>query len=344
MHSDRPPTIRQIAEVVGLSKSTVSAALRNHPDIAESTRLRVLAMAQELGYRTDDRMAELMSYLSQRKRKPSPTPLMWLNDEPEIDAWQKHPWYCRIYEGARERAEQLGYKIDQLWCREKNMRPQRIVQILKSRSIRGTLLIRPYAESVLRELPMDFCACAQVLCDPWDQRHHAAVADGFHNMNLVLEHLQKLGYTRPAFAEQNSIRFDTHEAYRAAFLCFQGKLKKTSRIPPLAYEWAHPEARQAVQDWLHRHRPDVLICHDNHIMEYVQGAGFRVPQDLGLVHLNLASDVEGWSGIDPHHREIGAASVDLVVNQIHHNETSAQVTPYTIMVKGSWVPGKTTRR
>lgn len=41
---------KSIAEALGLSIITVSRALRNHPYLAESTKMRVLSKAQELGY------------------------------------------------------------------------------------------------------------------------------------------------------------------------------------------------------------------------------------------------------------------------------------------------------
>ncbi|MEO0561573.1 MAG: LacI family DNA-binding transcriptional regulator, partial [Chloroflexota bacterium] len=43
-------TIHDIAKRLNVSKSTVSKALNNYPDVAESTRMRVLQVAQELGY------------------------------------------------------------------------------------------------------------------------------------------------------------------------------------------------------------------------------------------------------------------------------------------------------
>lgn len=338
------PTVREIAQVMKLSKSTVSAALRNHPDIAEATRLRVQKVARKMGYRKDDRLVELMSYLSKRKRKPAPTPLIWLNDEREADAWLRFPWYRGVYEGARERADELGYKLDQLWCREQGMHPQRIDQILRARGIRGTLLIRPHAKSQLLELSTSLRACAQVLCDPWNQRHHAAVPDGFHNMHLALEQIKQLGYRKPGFIEQDSIRFDTHGAYRAAYLAFIEQ-DETIRepLPILTYDWGKDGVGNEIIEWVKHHRPDVIICHDRNVMGYLRSAGMDVPGDIGLVHLNLADDVADWSGIDPRHREIGAASVDLVVNQIQNNLRPYSPAPYTIMIKGTWVSGQTTR-
>lgn len=47
------PTLRTIAEATGLAVTTVSRALKNEPEIAEATRKRVRAVADELGYMPD---------------------------------------------------------------------------------------------------------------------------------------------------------------------------------------------------------------------------------------------------------------------------------------------------
>lgn len=44
-------TITQLSEALGLSKSTVSRALNDYPDISEGTRLRVRKSAEAMGYR-----------------------------------------------------------------------------------------------------------------------------------------------------------------------------------------------------------------------------------------------------------------------------------------------------
>lgn len=336
------PTIRQIAQEAGVSKSTVSAALRNHPDIATKTKEHVQQVAAALGYERDDHVAELMSYLSNRKRKPTPSPLIWLNDEDTVDAWEEEPWYRGIYLGAKDRAEQLGYRLEQLWCQQEGMHPERIAQILKSRGIRGTLLIHPDADSQLKDIQLDFCACAQVLCDPWNQRYHAAVPDSYHNMQLALSKARELGYKRPGLAEQTEIHADSRGRHRAAYLDAIEQGLFEAALPILHYEVHDPQLGAIAANWIRAHSPDVLICHDNKIISGPQHAGLSVPEDIGLIHLNLASDVNGWTGIAPRHRDIGAASIDLVVNQIHNNETALNPRPYTIAVKGEWVDGNTT--
>ena len=45
-----PVTIQDIADKLGLSKSTVSRALKNHPDISDKTKKAVQDLANALDY------------------------------------------------------------------------------------------------------------------------------------------------------------------------------------------------------------------------------------------------------------------------------------------------------
>ena len=53
--SDHSPTIADVAQAAGVSVSTVSRILNNKPDVAESTRRRVLQIIDALGYTPDAR-------------------------------------------------------------------------------------------------------------------------------------------------------------------------------------------------------------------------------------------------------------------------------------------------
>jgi len=341
---DPKPTIRQIATATGYSKSTVSAALRNNPNISAPTRKAIHRIAAKMGYQKDERIAELMGYLSEHKRKPGTSPLLWLHDEGEREAWRVRPWYRNIFTGAKTHAEKLGFHLEEFWCGEPGMNRDRIIQILKARAVRGAILTRPYKGSVLVNLDFDFCACAQVQTDYWSHAYHVAVPANYHNVNLAIQRLLKLGYQRPLLAEMESIHNDAHGTHAAAYLMLadRGVIKKPS--PIFKYTWAESELHEKLQDHLQKNKNDVVICQDMRFKDLIETSGFRVPRDLGLVHLNLADDVAGWSGIDPNHSTIGAAAVDLVVNQIHRNEVGRPSQPYSIHVKGKWAKGSTTKK
>ena len=59
--SSRKPTSLDIAQLAGVSQSTVSRALRNSPQVTEETRERIQAIAKELNYQVDHVASSLRS-------------------------------------------------------------------------------------------------------------------------------------------------------------------------------------------------------------------------------------------------------------------------------------------
>ncbi|MGA7203824.1 MAG: LacI family DNA-binding transcriptional regulator [Specibacter sp.] len=58
---NRGPAMRDVAEAAGVSAQTVSRVLSDHPNVQESTRLRVLAAVEELGYRRNNTARALVT-------------------------------------------------------------------------------------------------------------------------------------------------------------------------------------------------------------------------------------------------------------------------------------------
>ena len=94
--------------------------------------------------------------------------------------------------------------------------------------------------------------------------------------------------------------------------------------------------------WLDDYRPDVIICIDSRIKGNLQKIGYRVPEDIGIVHLNLKSDTPNWSGIDQHWDNIATLSVDLLDHLIGTGQIGQTDHPVLRSAPGSWVQEKTT--
>ena len=57
----RGPAMRDVATAAGVSAQTVSRVLNDHPNVQESTRRRVLAVVEELGYRRNNTARALVT-------------------------------------------------------------------------------------------------------------------------------------------------------------------------------------------------------------------------------------------------------------------------------------------
>lgn len=85
-----PPTLREIARRAGVSHTTVSLSLRNHPSIPEATRERLRELADRLGYRSNVLVSALMSRVRLKQHKSGPEVVGFLTGGPTADDWKNH--------------------------------------------------------------------------------------------------------------------------------------------------------------------------------------------------------------------------------------------------------------
>lgn len=137
----KAPTLRDIAETLGVTSTTVSLALRDNPRISDQTRLKVKLTAADMGYRPNAELSRVMSHLKTRRGQDiRPVIALVIGDRD-----------CRggssvrgIFQGI---AEMAGYTVDVLDFTQAGMSLERMAGILTARGIRGGVLYRLEAEA-----------------------------------------------------------------------------------------------------------------------------------------------------------------------------------------------------
>ncbi|EIQ00658.1 transcriptional regulator [Opitutaceae bacterium TAV1] len=338
----KQPTLQMIAEVSGMSLNTVSRALRGNPRQSAETRARIRKIAEEIGYRPNPMVSALMAQMrSNRALRPDGGSMIAFL-EPTYAEKNPFtggvPYLTRIFAGARQRAEALGYKLERFHLAEAG--GKRMTRLLRARGILGVVLA-PLPDPIpVVDFDWSRFACSTIGYSYQEAQLHRVVNDQFDTMLQTVRQLQALGYRRIGLAMRYEDDSRTEGRWTGAFRSARSRLPEERRVP--IWFW-HEWEPDGFDEWVKTFRPDAVITQHGHVRRWLHEAGRRVPDDVGLATLDIQGDQATFSGIDQNNDVIGATAVDLVVEQIHHNEYGIPARAKTVMIKGDWAPGQTTR-
>src|SRR5687767_5578914 len=109
------PTLREIARRAGVSHTAVSLALRNDPILPARTRTRLRRLADAMGYRPNVLVSALMTQVRLRHGRRAAEAIGFLTGGTSADDWRNHSAAVGFYQGARNRAEDLGMRLEPFW-------------------------------------------------------------------------------------------------------------------------------------------------------------------------------------------------------------------------------------
>ena len=344
--SQHPPgqrkriTVRDIAAAAGVHFTTVSLALRNSPLLNAETRQRLQDVAAQMGYVPDPMLNALVAYRRASHAPRFQAVLVWINNWSQRDELQKNPTFRAYYEGAHERAQQLGYLVEEVWLHENGMTPDKLRRILHARGIQGLLLApQPFA----RTWPgIDFQGFPSISFGYSMQPAvlHVVTNHHYHTMGLMFSHLVELGYRRIGTLINEDWDAKVDNNFTAGWLISSQKhAGKVFAIPPYT---ATVDDVPRLKRWFKQQRPDVIIGRDGDL-ELLERLGYSVPRDLGFASLDANINDCRISGVNENNTLIGQKAVDILVGMIHRAEHGVPETPIRTLVEGVWVPGSTLR-
>jgi LacI family transcriptional regulator len=90
-------------------------------------------------------------------------------------------------------------------------------------------------------------------------------------------------------------------------------------------------------------KPDVVITNKVELYDALIEEGVRIPEDMGLIHLDWHDEIRHLAGMRQNNRVVGSAGVDLVVGQLQKNEHGAQEFPKVVQIESVWIDGATVK-
>jgi len=340
--------MKDIAHKAGVSKTAVSLALRNDPQVSEALRTRIQKIASEMGYVRNPKIGELMSQMRSSSTRSQHGTLALFNGNQDPLAHIEHPTIPTYYEGCKRRAEALGYAVDKFWLYEPNMTSQRWVSVLKSRGISGIVLIGLMRQNRLPDFFKPVVEAFPTTVTGVRTRKPALSFSCADHHMLTLQAFERAiacGYSRPGLVMEETIDNLVEHRFTSAYLT--GQLKY---LPPEQH--LHPfnqfdEAKQNHQlffDWFEKEKPDVILTLFHTVEKWLRSKGIKIPEEVGLIQLEHRKHHPNWAGMDQHNDICGEAAVDMVINLIYNGEKGFPEFPRATLIGSTWVNGKSVKQ
>jgi LacI family transcriptional regulator, galactose operon repressor len=332
--------MKDIARDLGVSVITVSKVLRNHPDVGDETRERVLARVKELDYRPN---------LAARSLVTGRTYLIGLV-VPDL----LHPFFAEIAKSLSEALRQSGYYlIVSSSDEDPDLEEEEIIQLLARRL--DTLIIASCRSTVDLFFRIEKQKTPYVLIDrslPGLLANFVGVDDEAVGM-LATKHLIDVGCKRIAHIRgpQTSPGIRRVEGYKRALTQSGFKVIEDYIITEPKGD---VETRQRGADAMRRllnlkPRPDGVFCFNDPMamgaMNYALGQSVRIPEDIAVIgcgnlHYDDVLSVP-LSSINQHSRRIGQEAARIALGIL---DSKIPPKPENVVLQPELVVRRSTRR
>jgi DNA-binding LacI/PurR family transcriptional regulator len=302
---------KQIAEALNLSIITVSRALRDHPDLAQKTKTRVLDKAAELGYNKKHRARSAVAQSSHPVPGQRRAGIIIYSDEeaPEVDLL-KSTILRRIFLSLQKECQRLGIET----LIETSYNPPTKPLLIRNGIVDSVFLLGRYTTQSVEQLgDIPALAVSSFIECPGLPR---VVADNFHGMRIATEHLIELGHRKILFItyQHSHTQIFRERAYGYfAAMHNHGLSPHTHDLPlqdaPLPLENIAPYS--------------AVVCSSDSIAYMLQNqllsAGWKLPQQCSIVafdnnttHPGIYKPVTSYA---PDWDLMGKTAADLLFSQ-----------------------------
>lgn len=311
-------TIKDIAKRLNVSPSTVSRALRNHPDISVETKRKIHSIAKELDYHPDS----IAQSLKQRR-----TNLIGVV-VPEI----RNRFFSAAISGIEDVAYRAGYAIIVSQSNESFERECLNIKALISNRIAGLLISISLATTrddqfkLLERQRIPFVFFDRVL-----ENYEASkvVVDDFNGAYKAVEYLIESGYKRIAHLagpEHLSVSQYRLNGYKAALKNQHYEYDENIIITGGLDE---EDGYQGTAKLLElSHRPDAIFAANDPVaigaFQKIKEVGLRIPDDIALVGFcnnPISQQIEPTlTTVNQPAHHVGRRAAELLLEQIKHPE------------------------
>lgn len=339
-------TLQAVATRSGVSVSTASRCLSGAEHVAKETQLRVLSAAQELGYHYNPHVSAVMRLTRRGLTQNYVGTIAYITSYDGSLVWRDTPTLCRHWASARARAEFHGFKIAEFALSTTGLTGRRLGEIFAARGIAGLLAAAFSKEPFDITFPWDDFAAVLVGHTMYSPHIDSVVSDHTDSIIQASRVAAARGYRRIGLAIEKYQDEITNRRWSIGYAALSTVIPGLEPIPALIPEKLTETEWLA---WVAQNRVDCVLTLStfrnvpNPMQEWFETSGRRVPDDLGLISLDLTSVHPDWAGIDQTSDQIGEAAVDLLLSKLRSGDRGVPEIPRTLQVQGQWRDGRTCR-
>ncbi len=338
MNNQAPRVTQQdIAKAAGVHRTTVCLALKNHPNIPESTRAKIRTLADKLGYVPDPMLSALAVYRDRKHPRAFQGSLAWLaNNEPPFD-WREKGIFKKNHGGAVASAKSHGYTLEVFDLQTPGMTAKRMAGILRARNISGILVAPQPRPNTTLDFPWEnFSAIAFgfTLAKP---ALHCVTSSVYQATLQTIRHIRAQGYRRIGFASTSMQDERFNHSSLSVYLAEMFLHGEEPLVLPMRPEGCTP---QELRGWVKQVRPEALLVSLD-VADMIGNAGLEIPRDVALACPSLAHDKGPLAGICENAFLVGEVAVDQLVAMLQRDERGVPSVLQRVFVEGYWVSGST---
>lgn len=301
----------------GVSQATVSRALRNDARISQEVRKRVREVAVRMGYRPDPHVSKLMAYMRNMQQTHFQSVLGFiLPVEPYDNIYMRE-----MVRGARERAEGLGYVVNDFRTGLTRKEVQALNRVLRARGVEGVAF---FPRQVFEPAPpgLDLTNLAAVSCASFEGPFpvHRVKSGHVENMALLLREVERRKFKRPGLVTWEEFDHRQRWAPRMGYYYFFHDIVRSA--PPAIFDWhrSGSQVAPAFLQWFREVQPDVLLVVGPAVADSITNILTKARIRRKVPMLGIGHMPSGYRGINEKPAILGAAAIDILTSHIVRNE------------------------
>lgn len=337
-------SLQVLADLAGVSKMTVSRALRGASGVSREVREKILDLAVTHGYRRNPTVDVLMTQLRSQRQMKFKANLSFLDfRSPKLSASLSADG--EVLAGAKERAWEFGYVLDVFYKHDLELSPERLKKVFATRNIKGIAVLDPDRQEQNIQRIQDLLRLYPCVCvghTPMIATFAYCMNDIYSSLRLAIDQLISRGYRRIALTADDSYDQRGGRSGSAAYLA--ACLARGLETLPILYTRNGSGISTTFKQWFQKAKPEVVITDTALTMDFLKELNLRVPEDVGIAHLNIIPSNHSWAGIVQQNRKLGHSIVDNLINQIQLLQRGPSEFSAGTMVIGKWQDGITLKK